>query len=132
MLNPEAAAEQLKQWVVEDYQTRREARVALLPAPLRDVALAIIDVNNPDPIGWKEREEQEKREAARQAAYVSLSTLPPAERTQIFAAWFPGLQTAVERGYHQFTRLPYQSGYSRKSFRAASLGESDRYAASSG
>ena len=121
MLNPENAAEQLRQWEVEGYQRLREARVALLPSALRDIALAIIDVNNPDPpYRYDEREEYEKRQEARRAAYVQLAQLAPDDRRQVFAAWFPTLETAIEQGYAQFARLPYQTGGSRKSFRAVS------------
>ncbi len=120
MLNPEIAAEQLKQWEVEDYRQQREARVALLSPALRAIALAIVDVNNPDPNSYLQREEQQRRYEARQAAYNLLAQLASADRIRLFAAWFPTIEVAIERGYALFQHLPYQTGGARKSFRAPS------------
>lgn len=116
MLNPQQAQEQLKTFYTPNWRQLRQEKAAVLPDALRPIALDLIgteESRSPYWGGWRERPTPQHE------AITKLSTLPTDQRLLIFESVFPKIGRYVEAGWQLQARLPYQSGYSRKAFRAA-------------
>src|SRR5262245_24242042 len=113
----ERAQELLESRLVWDWLERRSSAVAGLPRDLRPIAFGVVgrDVKGKT-LGGQENG-QEARKVQAEAA-EQFDRLGPADRTAIFEALFPKLAPYVERAWQMMMRMPYQTGYDRKPFRA--------------
>ncbi len=112
MLTREAAQEQLKSFETKNIKTFYVDRVAALPENLRTVAEGMLKqagVGTTDSYGynWEKFQSQAK----------NLEPMSREKRLEIFNALFPQLGTLVEEAWQLKKSLPYQQGYSRRSFR---------------
>ena len=111
------AQEQLETHQIKDGHAQCKARVESLAGAARDVGLRLLG----KPSEWyysllynlsfKEREKIAK----------DLEALTAADKLELFNALFPQLGPTVAYAFEMQKRLPYQTGYSRKAFRAPSL-----------
>src|SRR5687768_736159 len=60
----------------------------------------------------------EKRQKAEKAAAATLAGLPPKQRKQLFAAFFPKLADTMEAAYHLAGTLPLADRFNDKPYRA--------------
>ncbi|HZT42855.1 MAG TPA: DUF5724 domain-containing protein [Chthonomonadaceae bacterium] len=113
MLKPDQAQERLKAFHKPDGKGRRLERARTLPAPLKEIVLALygLDANGKSFKDYLVQQEAHRRSQER------LVAMSPEERASLFACLFPGIERHVEGGWQLFSRLPYQSGYVRKAFR---------------
>ncbi|PSB21590.1 DUF4132 domain-containing protein [Phormidesmis priestleyi ULC007] len=109
MLNPEVAQAQLKQVYDKNWRSQRLQQIAALPEPSRTIAYALIG-HRAD--GLSSTEIYQYRDTALQ----QLDRVD--DPTPIFDCLFPQFGTIVTAAWNLHTQLPYQSGYSRRSFRA--------------
>ncbi|MGK7872686.1 MAG: DUF5724 domain-containing protein [Xenococcaceae cyanobacterium] len=106
MLNREQAREQLQALRIEDWRAQRIAKMANLPEGWREIGWGILGCeSNGQPVNT-------------QAALKQLDALRPSERLHIFAVLFPQFSSQVEQAWQLIPRLPYQSDWQRKAFRA--------------
>src|SRR5438874_733288 len=113
MLNPEHARERLKAFEIADKDKRLNERISLLPEDLRTVAFGMIG-RKPD---GKEFAYKTYSESCKQA-FKQFEALSAEQRRPILDSLSPTLALYVETAYSRFWRLPYQTGYTRKAFRA--------------
>uniref|UniRef100_A0A0C1RN76 DUF4132 domain-containing protein n=1 Tax=Tolypothrix bouteillei VB521301 TaxID=1479485 RepID=A0A0C1RN76_9CYAN len=116
MLNPEQAKAQLQAIRIQDWKQRRVESIAHLPETLREIGWGILGLHSDgQPLAgyWEARE-------ALLVAAKKLDRFNSEERETLFAALFPQIGIYVEQAWQLFSRLPYQSGYLRKSFRVPS------------
>lgn len=115
MLKPEQAELELKKVKVEVWQKNAAEALGKLPEALRKVARPLIgiDDNGKKLDYWKEREERAK-------VTPVAKEMTAAQRMKLFQALFPKFPEVVEAGWQLLERLPYQSGYEIKPFRALS------------
>lgn len=125
MLKPEQAREMLNKWrlvklapgddAVSDDSRPSPAldRIKKLPAALRIAALAVFGRDEKrDELEWSERHKTQDKGAA------ALAKLSAKDRAKVFDALLPGLAKELEATWQLQAKLPFQSGYMRKPFRA--------------
>ncbi len=118
MLKPEVAQERLKEFKTgEGFGST--ARLALtfvgLPQAQREVCYGLLGL---DSTGAAITGDYVKHQVARERAAKRLLALGDADRRGVFGALFPHLAPHVEAAWRLHDRLPYQSGWMRKPFRA--------------
>ena len=110
-MRKERAGEILKDLRRDDWEARRDGRIARLPGPVRDVAERLAQ----EPwwsIGIRNLHE---------SAAHDLDALDTADREALFEASLPGLAVHLERMWLDGRRLPYRTGEIRRAFRAPNL-----------
>lgn len=112
MLNPEAAQAQLKQLFNPDWRSQHLQQIAKLPPPLAAVGYGLLG-HNEDGRSGDYTQTYQYQEKALQA----LEELSDSDRLQIFSILFPKFSDTVELAWQLHNQLPYQQGYSRRSFR---------------
>jgi Family of unknown function (DUF5724)/Domain of unknown function (DUF4132) len=113
MLTPEQAQKELQKIKVETWQASRVAALKKLPEKLRQAARPVMGVEEDG-----EELNYLQRNKLRDEYSPFIAGLNSAQRTEFFEALCPGLGKAVEDAWRLFDRLPYQSGYETKAFRA--------------
>jgi Family of unknown function (DUF5724)/Domain of unknown function (DUF4132) len=112
MLNPEAAQAQLEQIVDKAWRSQRLRQFAALPQNLASIGYGLFSLAEDGTAGdysqvyWYQAK-----------ALAQLDGLSEGDRTQIFSILFPKISATVELAWQLHHQLPYQSGYSRRSFR---------------
>src|SRR5690348_6394258 len=119
MLTREQAQEQLSAQRTKDWQSAVRKRAAKLPRASRDLCEAVLHYQG-DVWGYGSRGKQDP--------WLRVVDLKDEDRPAILEALFPKIYTYVEAGWQLHMRLPYQTGYSRKAFRAPRTPETHRYA----
>ncbi len=114
MLRHEDAEKRLKQFQIKNWSTRTATALGQLPARLCEAGRALLDRNAQN----KPIKDWDKRQEAKEKAIALLEQLTPAERQRLFAVFFPKLPAAMENAWQLLTRLPYETEYERKGFRA--------------
>jgi len=115
MLNREQAQAELKKLENKQWGEARIASAMLLPETMRGTARALLGQD----------EEPAFFDAGRHAKLgqrilETFAGMDEAARLRFFEACFPGLAAGMERGWQLLDRLPYQTGWQRKPFRAPS------------
>ena len=112
MLTPEEAKKELEQHRDPEASKSLMERLHALRPELAAIGLAFLEESSPH----KDRSQvaEQKRAAAKRA----LSGLDDRDRQELFFALFPPIADHVEASWRLQTRLPYQTGYLRKAFRA--------------
>jgi len=106
MLTPEQAKALQRQRNYQSDEARRVAAIDWLPERLRPIARGLL---YRDPEGTLlSTERQTERHALQARALQQLDALAPHGRTLIFAAFFPSIAEAVERGWTHLRALPYE------------------------
>jgi hypothetical protein len=113
MLRPEQAQERLKEARV-DGRSLRLQRAGFLPAPLRSIVLALHGLD----AEGKTFQEREECLRIQRTAWEQLHGLDSGERERLLECIFPSMGVHAERAWQLFDRLPYQSQYEWKAFRA--------------
>jgi hypothetical protein len=113
MLNREQAQAELKKLENKEWIAARVSAADGLAEGLRDTARSILGAEEES--ASKTRAEQVKRQ---QQVIKAFLTMDEGARLRFFETMAPGLGAAIERGWQLLDRLPYQSGYARKPFRA--------------
>jgi Family of unknown function (DUF5724)/Domain of unknown function (DUF4132) len=121
MLNREAAQAALKEFQSADWNRERRAQLAQLPEPLRIIGERVL-LNPYQSLGQTETHEEginpltisELRDLGLQA----FLNLGKADRQILIQVLFPKIATHVEAAWQLLLRLPYQNGWSRRSFRS--------------
>ena len=121
MLTPEQAAKALERFQVADWESKRLARIGKLSKKLRACAYPFA---NRDAEGKELGHDWNVRTAAPRAAVKTLDQLSRAQRLKVFAALCPKLAPQIEGAWQLLQRLPYQTGYTRRPFRAPQNPES--------
>jgi hypothetical protein len=122
MLNPEQANAQLQAIRIQDWKEQRVKSIANLPQALRPVGWGILGrVRASRAEGNRDGQPFTDYQAgynAEYAAFKQLDDLNAESRQTLFATLFPQIATHVEQAWQLITRLPYQSSYARRAFRA--------------
>ncbi len=113
MLRPEVAKKRLTEFKSPRAKLLQRERALALPPHLRSTCSGLLGIRDGKPISdWKQR----------QAAQLQAAKLLPshslADRALIWEALLPAVSKSVQAGWHLFQRLPYQTGYTRRPFRA--------------
>jgi hypothetical protein len=111
MLKPEEAQKQLQFFRVPDLHARRLARADRLPKELREIARTLAGETG-------EKLAPQDLRARQTEAMDRLDGLGEKERLAVFEVLQPRLAPHLERMGAMGLRLPYQSGWHRKAFRA--------------
>lgn len=114
MLTPEQARKELEKIKQQDWIEVRLTGLGRLPERLWPTARTMLGI---DEHGAKLDCLRQSEERAKLFDFVP--TLGPEERVQLFESLFPGLGRAVDAGWQLHDRFPYQTGHTRKPFRAA-------------
>ncbi|MHC4200869.1 MAG: HEAT repeat domain-containing protein, partial [Planctomycetota bacterium] len=115
MLTPEAAKEALKKFKLKGWAKRRLAAIDKLPAAQREAARLIAGIDRRGRrLDWLARHDSNRQEKA----LSQIESLPSGKRLRVFKALFPGLAQHVNAAWDLTKRLPYQTGYMRRAFRA--------------
>lgn len=114
MLRPDKAEKELEKYKSEVHFNARLARLKKLPMPQRAIGCLILD-RTPEGKPFNNWQQMNK---LKRGLHARLAKLPDKARRELFAALFPKLAGSLEAAWHLFPTLPYQTGYSRKSFRA--------------
>jgi hypothetical protein len=112
MLNPEAAQAQLKQIFNKDWRSHRLQQITALPHDLASIGYGLFNLREDGKAGDYSQAYQFQEKALER-----LDGLSEGDRTQIFSILFPKISATVELAWQLHNQLPYQSGYSRRSFR---------------
>jgi hypothetical protein len=112
MLNPEAAQAQLKQIFNKDWRSHRLQQFSNLPQALASVGYGLLGHNDGGKSGDYAQANQYQEKALQ-----GLEGLSESDRTQIFNLLFPKFSATVESAWQFHSQLPYQQGYTRRSFR---------------
>jgi Family of unknown function (DUF5724)/Domain of unknown function (DUF4132) len=112
MLNPESAQAQLKEIFNKDWRSHRLQQFSKLPRSLASVGYGLLGHNDDGKSGDYAQANQYQEKALQ-----GLEELSECDRTQIFSILFPKISTTVELAWQLHNQLPYQAGYSRRSFR---------------
>src|SRR5438552_3857188 len=114
MLRPEKAEKELAAFKSDSHFTDRLARVRKLARAPKEVGFALLDRDADGNVvhHWQQRQKLQKHLDAR------LERLTDRQRGELFAAFFPRLAPYLEGAWQLFATLPYQTGSTRKSFRA--------------
>lgn len=113
MLKPEQAQAELKKLENKDWIAARVVAADGLPGGLRDTARSVLGVE--DTAMSKLRGANTKRQ---QEVFQAFKGMDANARRQFFETMAPGLGETIEQGWQLIERLPFQSSYSRKPFRA--------------
>ena len=113
MLKPELAREQLAQLQSKRHRQARFTRLDKLPKPLAALGHGVFGLlpTGKPPKEYADRGKLERSSAAKLAA-------DPKARAKVFAALFPTIAADLEAGWQVKGRVPYTTGYARRSFRA--------------
>jgi hypothetical protein len=117
MLSREEAEKRLKAFQIKGWEKDRLAALGSLPKGLCEVGRYLL---NRDAAGKPWRNWQ-KRQQTQPRIMKELSELPARDRKRIFAVLFPKLADVLERAWQLIGRLPYETDYDRKPFRAPGL-----------
>ena len=117
MLTPEHAKERLKEFQVKDQEAALLTAAAVLPEAPRTVCYNLV---GRDQDGKLFSGQNINSYTVREKATVRLLAFNDADRMAVFTAFFPTLAPHVEAAWRFHDRLPYQSDYNRKPFRAPS------------
>ncbi|MEX0717715.1 MAG: DUF5724 domain-containing protein [Planctomycetaceae bacterium] len=124
MLKPEVAAKRLEEFAVAEPEEKRLAAIRKLPAKLRAIGYAFVDLNVDgsefDGTDWYEHRQELENRATR------IEMLSRRDRATLLKALCGPLAEAAERACEFITRLPYQDSYARRAFRLAKSGEAHR------
>ncbi len=113
MLSREVAQVQLQQFYLTDWKAQCVRQFGQLPDLLRMVSYGILGYDaDGKPFAHAEFY------LLQEQFHQQLDQLTPADRLQIFCILFPKFAETVEAAWQLLQQLPYQSGYSRRSFRA--------------
>jgi hypothetical protein len=113
MLTPEQAQKELEKIKVETWAVDRVAALKKVPEKLRIAARPLMGVEEDgEDLNYLERNKLREEYAPEVAGLNSV------QRIEFFQTLLPGLGKAVEDGWRLLDRLPYQSGYETKAFRA--------------
>src|SRR5437868_9767440 len=116
MLRPEQAKARLQEVREEQWTEKRLAAIAKLPKRLAASGRWVLGTDeNDEPISyWQLRNSKDK-------AYLKAwDAVSAGDRRKLFDTIFPAIGSHVDAGWRLRARLPYQTGYGRKSFRAPS------------
>lgn len=118
MLNRDVAQLQLQTLSSPDWRSQRLQQLDTLPEKLRTIGYGILKCGaDAKPLEYPDyRQVQEQ-------AQQQFDALESSERLQILSILFPTFAATVETAWQLFGHLPYQSGYSRRSFRAPTCPE---------
>lgn len=112
MLNPEAVQAQLEQIIDKNWQSQRLQQFSTLPQDLASIGYGLFSLGEDGKAGDYSQAYQFQEKALKR-----LDGLSEGDRTQIFSILFPKISATVELAWQLHKQLPYQSGYSRRSFR---------------
>lgn len=115
MLKQEQAEKELAKVRARDWKEKRLKEVGKLPANLVRVGRFLFDH---DPVTGKDLRDWEKRQQYQKTIPAEAAKLRPAERKRLFATLFPRLGDALEGAWQLCGRLPYETDFDRKGFRA--------------
>lgn len=120
MLTPEKRLEVLEQYSIKDTRDRHLAAIAALPKNLREVPYYILkcDKHGKTIPTDDHTHAYDRRHLDELTLSKTLDAFKPSQRIQIFEALFPTIAPHIEQTWQFMKRLPYPTGYSRKSFRA--------------
>jgi hypothetical protein len=111
MLKSEQAQAELKKLKNEKWAVARIAAADGLQKEMRDTARSILGADG--------RARPTRRQDKEQQQILKLFlTMDEKARLQFFETMAPGLGVAIERGWQLLDRLPFQTGFGRKPFRA--------------
>jgi hypothetical protein len=111
MLNSEQAKAELEKLKNEDWAAARMAAADGLQEGLRETARSILGADRPAQPALREKKQY-------QQIVKSFLAMDENARLRFFETMAPGLGAAIERGWQLLDRLPFQSGFQRKPFRA--------------
>src|SRR5580698_6988258 len=111
MLKSEQAQAELKKLKNEQWALARIAAADGLQTGLRETARTILGADEETRLSIRDKKHY------REILKAFLGMDQPA-RLQFFETMAPGLGAAVERGWQLLNRLPYQTSFQRKPFRA--------------
>ena len=117
MLKPEQAQAELKKLENKQWVAARVAATASLPEALRETARSLLPEDARQHAMFRAYGNAEHS----QKCLKFFAKLDAPARLQFFEAVFPGLAATVERGWQLLERLPYQTGWGRKPFRAPNV-----------
>ena len=115
MISKEQAQEGLKSFRKQGETEKQIARLRKLPAKVSKIGQVLIQAG---PEWEKIQKEQNSPFRFRQPSQEQVGELNSKGRQALFAALFPGTAALVEETWNLFDRLPYQTGYVRRPFRA--------------
>lgn len=120
MLSAEQARERLEALRVTDWRERRVADLSGLPPHLREIGLALLDVEEEaqDQTSVEMFERIQRRWGTILKAAETLDEQSPADRVRLFQALFPHIGIYAAHAWELAKRLPYQTDQTRKAFRA--------------
>jgi hypothetical protein len=118
MLSPDQAEQRLEEMRDERWLTKRRTALARLTKPLSSIGLALLPVDEED--GGAIKIGDSSVETSADTACRRLIALNTNDRRKILDVLFPKFSRRVEDGLQLHRRVPYQTGYARKAFRAAS------------
>ena len=113
MLKPEQAQAELKKLENKEWIAARVVAADGLPGGLRDTARSILGVEDTAMAKLRGANAKQQQEVVK-----AFKEMDANARLQFFETIAPGLGKTMEQGWQLFERLPFQSGYSRKPFRA--------------
>ncbi|BAZ26431.1 hypothetical protein NIES4073_73380 [Kalymmatonema gypsitolerans NIES-4073] len=114
MLNPEQANARLQALRIQDWKEQRLKSIANLPHALRQIGWGILGRD----CDGQPFTDYQAGYNAEYAAFKQLDDLNAESRQTLFATLFPQIATHVEQAWQLIIRLPYQSSYARRAFRA--------------
>jgi hypothetical protein len=116
MLSREEAQARLDAFKVPNWEQKRVASARKLPAKLVQTTLTFLDRDKAGkpwgPYSWREKNEAQTK------AIQHLGQMSASDRGKIFALLYPNLASQLENTWQLLGRTPYQTGYSRRAFRA--------------
>ncbi|MEP1058375.1 MULTISPECIES: hypothetical protein [Cyanophyceae] len=115
MLNREVAQAQLRTVHVTAWRSQRIQRMGSLPEPLQVVGYGIFGCS-----AAGQRLDSPESYKVQERSLEQLDALAPSDRLQVLAVIFPKFALTVEAAWQLNAHLPYQTGYSRRSFRSPS------------
>ena len=113
MLNPEKAKEELKKLENKEWVAARVTAADGLPSGLRETARSILGVEAETSVRIRSANAKGQQELIK-----TFKDMNETARLKFFETLAPGLGKNIELGWQLIDRLPFQSGYSRKPFRA--------------
>ena len=122
MLTREQARDQLKTFEINGGRDRRLAAAKGLKVPLREIAVAMLDLSAAH--GWTA--EDRRRAQERWTSLVKIEGLSARDRQQLFGVLFPKLSRHIETAWRLLHAMPYQVGHHRRAFRAPHTPEATR------
>ncbi len=114
MLRYEEAEKRLEKFKIKNWTSKVIQAMGKLPAKLCEAGRALLGRN----AQGKSFQNWDKQDQALGNAIALMEKLSAADRQRIFAVLFPKLAGAIEAAWQLLTRLPYETQYDRKGFRA--------------